>query len=153
MVYPMYVCVPTTGALLTIACPLDPDDAEVWSRMLQSWIEEPAARAVYEERIRGFLALRGQVVYIPDGGKPGYFGTLGDAADLKSVIKSGDWNDLEIVARGNTLIQLINGRVTSIVIDDDKAHRKLEGEIGIQLHKTQAAMKIETRNIRIKNFG
>lgn len=31
---------------------LDPDDAEAWSRMLQSWIEEPAARAVYEERIR-----------------------------------------------------------------------------------------------------
>jgi glycosyltransferase involved in cell wall biosynthesis len=31
---------------------LDPDDAEAWRRMLQSWIEEPATRAVYEERIR-----------------------------------------------------------------------------------------------------
>jgi glycosyltransferase involved in cell wall biosynthesis len=31
---------------------LDPDDAEAWQRMLRSWIEEPAARAVYEERIR-----------------------------------------------------------------------------------------------------
>jgi hypothetical protein len=28
----------------------------------------------------------------------------------------------------------------------------MEGEIGIQLHVTKAAMKIETRNIRIKNF-
>ena len=28
LVYPMYVCVPSSGALLTIACPLDPDDAE-----------------------------------------------------------------------------------------------------------------------------
>jgi len=31
---------------------LDPDDVEAWRRMLQTWIEEPAARAVYEERIR-----------------------------------------------------------------------------------------------------
>jgi hypothetical protein len=114
--------------------------------------EEMFTGQVYEERIRGFVALRGQIVYIPDGGKPGWVGTLGNADDLKNVIKNGDWNDLEIIARGTTLIQLINGRVMSILIDDDRAHRKLEGEIGIQLHKTQAAMKIETRNIRIKNF-
>ena len=107
---------------------------------------------VYEERIRGFVALRGQIVYVPNGGKPGYFGSLGNGDELKGVIKDGDWNELEIIARGTTLIQLINGRVMSIVIDDDKAHRKLEGEIGIQLHKTQAAMKIETRNIRLKVF-
>jgi glycosyltransferase involved in cell wall biosynthesis len=31
---------------------LDPEDAEAWRRMLQSWIEDPAARAIYEERIR-----------------------------------------------------------------------------------------------------
>ena len=108
---------------------------------------------VYEERIRGFLALRGQIVYIPDGQKPGWIGTLGGAEELKNVIKSGDWNDMDIIARGTTLIQLINGRVMSIVIDDDRAHRKLEGEIGIQLHRVpDTAMKIETRNIRIKNF-
>jgi hypothetical protein len=68
------------------------------------------------------------------------------------LIKSGDWNDMTIIARGNTLIQMINGRVMSILVDDDKANRKMDGEIGIQLHVTKAAMKIETRNIRIKNF-
>ena len=31
---------------------LDPDDGEAWRRMLQTWIEDPPARAVYEERIR-----------------------------------------------------------------------------------------------------
>ena len=74
------------------------------------------------------------------------------ANSLRAVFKSGDWNDLTIIARGNVLIQMINGRVMSMLIDDDKANRKMDGEIGIQLHKTQAAMKIETRNIRIKNF-
>jgi glycosyltransferase involved in cell wall biosynthesis len=31
---------------------LDPDDGESWRRMLQTWIEDAAARAGYEERIR-----------------------------------------------------------------------------------------------------
>jgi hypothetical protein len=107
---------------------------------------------VYEERLRGFLALRGQISYVGDGKKVGWLGSLGSSDELKGVIKNGDWNDLDIIARGNTLVQLINGRVMSVVIDDDKANRKMDGEIGIQLHVTKAAMKIETRNIRIKNF-
>ncbi len=107
---------------------------------------------VYEERGRGFLALRGQVSYVPDGKKVGAVGSTGDGDELKGLIKSGDWNELHIIARGNTIIQLLNGRVMSVVIDDDKANRKMEGEIGIQLHVTKAAMKIESRNIRLKTF-
>jgi len=40
----------------------------------------------------------------------------------------------------------------SIVVDDDKANRKMDGEIGIQLHMLDEGMKIEARNIRIKTF-
>lgn len=107
---------------------------------------------VYEERGRGFVALRGQIVYIGDGQKPGAIGSTGDDAELKGLIKNDDWNDMHIIARGNTLIQLINGRVMCVVVDDDAANRKMDGEIGIQLHKTAAAMKIESRNIRLKTF-
>jgi hypothetical protein len=77
-------------------------------------------------------------------------GSLGDGNELKKFIKSGDWNDLEIIARGNTMIQSINGHVMSVLIDDDKANRKLDGLIGIQLHVTKAGEKVEARNIRIK---
>jgi hypothetical protein len=107
---------------------------------------------VYEERGRGFISLRGQMVYVGDGAKPGSIGSTGTDAELKGLIKENDWNDLHIIARGNTLIQLINGRVMCIVVDDDKANRRMDGEIGIQLHKTTAAMKIESRNIRLKTF-
>ena len=48
--------------------------------------------------------------------------------------KNNDWNDIHIIARGNTLVQLINGHVMSMLIDDDTAGRKMKGEIGIQLH-------------------
>src|SRR5579864_132063 len=102
---------------------------------------------LYEERGRGFVALRGQIVYVGEGKKPGAIGTTGDDAELKGLIKNDDWNELHIIARGNTLIQLINGRVMCVIVDDDKANRKMDGEIGIQLHKTTAAMKIESRNI------
>jgi Domain of Unknown Function (DUF1080) len=107
---------------------------------------------IYEERNRGFLALRGQISYVPDGKSVGSIGATGSNEELKGLIKGGDWNDLWIIARGNTLIQMINGRVMSMLIDDDKANRKMDGEIGIQLHKTTAAMKIETRKLRIKIF-
>jgi hypothetical protein len=107
---------------------------------------------VYEERGRGFVSLRGQIVYVGEGAKPGSIGSLGENAELKGIIKNDDWNELEIIARGNTLVQLINGRVMCVVIDDDTKNRRMDGEIGIQLHVTKAAMKIEARNIRIKMF-
>ncbi len=87
-----------------------------------------------------------------NGQKAGAIGSTGDNEELKRLIKLDDWNELHIIARGNTLIQLINGRVMSMLVDDDQANRKMDGEIGIQLHKTAAAMKIESRNIRIKTF-
>jgi 3-keto-disaccharide hydrolase len=107
---------------------------------------------IYEERGRGFLALRGQINYVADGKKPANVGSVGDTAQLKDFIKINDWNDLDIIARGSTLIQLINGHVMSELIDEDKAGRKMDGLIGIQLHRTSGPMKIEARNIRIKDL-
>jgi len=106
---------------------------------------------MYEERGRAFLALRGQIVNVPDGKKTGSIGMTGDSDVLKGFIKLNDWNDVHIIAHGNTLIHMINGHVMCVV-DDDRANRRMAGEIGIQLHKTPNAMKIETRNIRLKTF-
>ena len=105
----------------------------------------------YEERGRGFLAMRGQFTYIGQGQRPGLVASLGDGAELKSLIKGEDWNELHLIARGNTLVQLLNGRVMSMLIDEDTAGRKMEGLIGIQCH-VGPAMKIEVRNIRLKKL-
>jgi hypothetical protein len=106
---------------------------------------------IYEERGRGFLAMRGQFSYIPEGKKPGLVGSVGDSNELKALIRGEDWNDLHLIARGNTIVQLLNGRITSMLIDDDTAGRKMEGLIGIQVHKGPP-MKIEVRNIRLKKL-
>jgi len=106
---------------------------------------------IYEERGRGFLAMRGQFTYVSAAGKPGLIGSLGDTNELKSSIKSEDWNALDLIARGNTIVQLLNGRLMSMLIDDDTAGRKLDGLIGIQCH-LGPPMKIEVRNVRLKKL-
>src|SRR5277367_3124642 len=66
---------------------------------------------IYEERGRGFLALRGQSALVETGAKPVVLGTLGSEAELKAAIHAPGWNEYRIIARGNVLIQILNGRV------------------------------------------
>ena len=106
---------------------------------------------IYEERARGFLALRGQFTYIGDGKKPALVGSLGDGDTLKALIKGADWNSMHIIARGNTIVQVLNGHVMSMLIDDDTVGRRMEGLLGIQVH-VGPPMKIEVKNIRIKTL-
>ncbi len=105
---------------------------------------------IYEERGRGFLAPRSQVNYRGPS-VSGTLASLGTSNELREVLKTNDWNEIHIIARGNTLIQIYNGRMMSMLIDDDIAGRAMEGLIGLQVH-TGEPMKIEFRNIRLKQF-
>lgn len=105
---------------------------------------------IYEERGRGFLAPRSQVNYRGPS-VSGTLASLGTSDELREVLKTNDWNEIHIIARGNTLIQIYNGRMMSMLIDDDIAGRAMEGLIGLQVH-TGEPMKIEFRNIRLKQF-
>ena len=109
---------------------------------------------IYEERGRGFLAMRGQAVYVPDGegARPQVIGNLQQSPDeLKAVIKQNDWNQVHLIARGNIITQILNGAVTSLVVDDDTKNRSLGGLIGFQMH-TGEPMKVEFRNIWLKKL-
>lgn len=105
---------------------------------------------VFEERGRGFLALRGQLTRLAPGTKAVIQGQIGDGDALKSKISTG-WNKLRIAARGNVLTQVLNGQVMSVVIDDDVEKRMMQGLLGIQLH-VGPPMKLEIRNVWLKNF-
>jgi hypothetical protein len=113
--------------------------------------EQKYTGQIYEERGRGFLALRGQSNYISTGQKPGVVGTLGSSDELKSLIHDADWNSIHLIARGNILMQYWNGRLMSMLIDDDETNRKMSGLIGIQVHKGPA-MKMEVRRIELKDL-
>jgi hypothetical protein len=96
----------------------------------------------YDERARTFLALPGQFSYVGDGKTPRVVATLADSATVARTIKDNDWNSLQ-------MIHILNGQVISMVIDQDTANRRLDGEIGLQIHDG-APMKVEFRNIRLK---
>ncbi len=106
----------------------------------------------YEERGRTFLALRGQVTRQVNDQLPQIIGTLGTPAELLAVIKTNDWNEYHLIASGNTLTHILNGRVMSVVLDEDTANRKFDGQLGVQVH-VGPPMKIEYRNFRLKSLA
>ena len=81
----------------------------------------------------------------------GQIAQLESAEALRGIIKINDWNQLHIIARGSTLIHLLNGHVTALFVDDDQANRSMKGLIGVQLH-VGAPMKVEFQNIYLKNL-
>jgi hypothetical protein len=105
----------------------------------------------YEERGRTFMALRGQVTRAAEGGKREVVGSVGDYKELAKVIREEDWNEVHIIARGGTLVHMLNGHVMSIVIDDDAKNRAADGKLGVQVH-VGPPMKVEYRDIRLKKL-
>jgi hypothetical protein len=105
---------------------------------------------IYEERGRMFLAPRGTIGYVGTDGSRKIIGNLQRSPDeLKAIVKTGGWNQVHLIARGNTIIQILNGSVTSVLVDDDIKGRALSGLIGFQMHVGEP-MKIEFRNIWLK---
>lgn len=106
---------------------------------------------LYEERGRGIMALRGQMTYTEPGKNARVIGQLQDGDELKGYIKINGWNQFHVIARGNLLVHVLNGHVTSVMIDDDIEKRTLEGLIGLQMH-VGPPMKVEFRNIFLKKY-
>jgi 3-keto-disaccharide hydrolase len=105
---------------------------------------------LYEERGRGFLAMRGQMTLLQPG-KKGKIADLRSGDELKGSIKVNDWNQIHIIARGNVLTHILNGILMAEAIDDDAAGRAMSGLIGFQMH-VGPPMKVEFRNIWLKNL-
>lgn len=101
----------------------------------------------YEEKGRLFLAVRGEVTHVTGTRLPVVLATVGDTKDLASTLRDG-WNAVHVIARGNIVQHHINGRLMTMVIDDDPK-RERRGLIGVQVH-VGPPMKVEYRNWRIR---
>ena len=100
----------------------------------------------------GIVAWRGEVVNSGQGVAPTLVGTIGDRTPLGGYVKVNDWNQYEIIARGGTLIHILNGQIMAMLIDDDPASSNNQpGKIGIELEGTPA--KVSVRNIWIKKLN
>jgi 3-keto-disaccharide hydrolase len=104
----------------------------------------------YEEKGRLFLGVRGQLTRVAGGRPPVLVSSIGDTAELAKLV-SDDWNSVHIIARGNVFTHVVNGRVMTVVVDDDAPNRPADGLIGVQVH-VGPPMKVEYRSIRLKNW-
>ena len=110
---------------------------------------------LYEERGRGILAQRGQVTLVkadPQDAKKTkveVIGSVGKTEDIQAGIKANDWNDYIIIAKGNRLMHIINGRVSVDVTDEQASHAAKSGVLAFQLH-AGPPMTVEFKNVRIR---
>jgi hypothetical protein len=106
---------------------------------------------LYEERGRGILALRNQKVVIEEDGTKKVVGTTCDEDALVASIKKEEWNEYVIIAKGNHLVQKINGFVTVDVTDNQESKRRMDGILALQLH-AGPPMLVQFKDIQLKSF-
>lgn len=64
------------------------------------------------------------------------------------------WNEYEIIARGNHIIQKMNGLTTVDFTDNNTRFASRSGIIALQLHRNQGLpMRVEFKDIQLKNLA
>ena len=116
---------------------------------------------LYEEKGRGILMTPGEKIRVgattmdPATKKPTTavekLPGATPSAELHAAYKVGDWNDLVIIAEGNHLRHVLNGKLTADVIDNDPTLAAKSGVLALQLHAGQP-MTIEFKNLYLKSL-
>jgi hypothetical protein len=100
---------------------------------------------------RGIVAWTGQVVSTEPNKKPTLLAQLGAREEMKQFIKPGEWNQVEIIADGNTLTHIINGHIMAELIDTDPEFAQAKGYIALEI-EGPGNLKIRHRNIWLKKL-
>ncbi len=100
----------------------------------------------YEEKGRGIFGLNGQSLILDPKGERWL------VSEHQPVeIDVAEWNEYTVIARGNHLIHLINGQMSSQLTDFDEKGRTLEGLLAFQLHSGNANT-VEIKEVRLKTL-
>jgi len=107
---------------------------------------------LYEEKVRGILAKRGQKVVIHEGSDPKkptieVTGEVGKSDDIQAAIHPAGWNDYKIVAKGNHLQHFINGMQT-IDVTDETAIGAKSGVLALQIH-AGPPMQVQFKELKL----
>jgi hypothetical protein len=97
------------------------------------------------------LAWRGQVVEGSGLSRKQLMGNIGDREALGKLVKQNDWNEYIVIARGGTLIQIVNGQLMAVMVDDDpESSNNQPGIFGIEI---EATTKVSVRNIWVRKLN
>jgi hypothetical protein len=105
---------------------------------------------LYEGQGRNIITSPGTIGMLLPGNCKILLGKL--PGDAKLAIKphqglAGEWQQIEIIVRGNTMTHMLNGQVMSITVDDDPAARAPQGILSLQL---EGSGQIYYRNVYLK---
>jgi len=105
---------------------------------------------LYEGQGRNIITAPGTIGMLLPGNCKILLGKL--PGDAKVGIKphqglDGEWQQIEIIVRGNTMTHMINGQVMSITVDDDPVARAPQGILSLQL---EGSGQIWYRNVYLK---
>ena len=106
--------------------------------------------AIYDERGRGMLAVRGQETIIAADGKMAKK-MVADGKELFKNIDMSGWNEHHIIAKGPNITVKINGVTTAQIIDNEPKNRELSGILALQLH-AGPPMKIQFKDVMLKRL-
>jgi hypothetical protein len=99
----------------------------------------------------GIMSFRGQVVEGAGLGAKRLMGTIGDRTALGNLIKTNDWNQYTVIARGGAFIHIVNGQLMAVMVDDDpESSNNQPGIFGIEI---EATTKVSVRNIWLKKVN
>jgi hypothetical protein len=105
---------------------------------------------LYEEKMRGILAKRGERMTIEKDGKSSTE-KIGDADALQKSVHEKDWNHYVIEARKGKLRHTINSKLMSETIDRDKEKRAKSGVLALQVH-AGPPMAVRFRDIKLEKL-
>ena len=116
------------------------------------WPIRPYSGQFYSENTEmGIIAWRGQVVESIPGQASRLVGNIGNLTEMETYVKTNDWNQYEIIARGGTMMHIINGQLMAVEVDDDPASsNNVSGLIGIELEGTPC--QVFARNIWLRKI-
>ncbi len=102
---------------------------------------------------RGIMTYPGEMaVFEGSGAKPRLIASLGNPDDIKNTwYKKDEWNQLEIIADGNTLTHVLNGHVVAVTLDTDAEKLATSGLIALEI-EGGGTLKISHKNIYIKKL-
>ena len=108
---------------------------------------------MYGEALRGILANRGTVSRVNPKGGIEEVARFATPEEIRENVKIEDWNHYEIVAKGFVFVHKINGKVTSVFVDEDSDDvRRKSGVLGWQLHVGDGGMRVEIKNVYFKKL-
>jgi Domain of Unknown Function (DUF1080) len=131
---------------------LDPEASRVGGYQADFDAEVEYDGTIYDEADvaggRGTMSNRGEkTTWDTESGRHGE-PLSENGAELKNLIRRGDWNDVILVADGHHVVYTINGHVMTDLVDNAPAALR-EGVLALQLH-AGFTMDVRFKEVRIK---